>query len=51
MAPAIQELGLDRLTPEDRLAVAKAIWDSVPREAAAAPLSETQRAELRTPPS
>ena len=46
MAPTIRELGLDRLTPEERLTVAEAIWESVVREAEAAPLSAAQRAEL-----
>ena len=46
MAPTIQELGLDRLSPEDRLAVAEAIWDSVATETEAASLSAGQRAEL-----
>jgi putative addiction module component (TIGR02574 family) len=46
MPPTLQELGLDRLSPEDRFAVADAIWDSVAREAEVAPLSEVQRAEL-----
>ncbi len=46
MAPSIQELGLDRLSPEDRLAVAEAIWDSVARDAEAAALSDPQRIEL-----
>ncbi len=46
MAPTLEELGLDRLSLEDRLAVAEAIWDSVSREAAAAPLTTPQRAEL-----
>jgi putative addiction module component (TIGR02574 family) len=46
MAPTIQELGLDRLSHEDRLAVAEAIWESVARETEAAPLSTGQRAEL-----
>ena len=46
MAPTIQELGLDRLHAEDRLAVAEAIWDSVAREVEAAPLSAGQLAEL-----
>ena len=46
MPPTLEELGLDRLSAEDRLAVADAIWDSVAREAEAAPLSEPQRAEL-----
>ena len=46
MAPTIQELGLDRLSPEDRLAVAEAIWDSVALDTEAAPLFAGQRAEL-----
>jgi putative addiction module component (TIGR02574 family) len=46
VAPTIEELGLDQLSIEDRLAVAEAIWDSVSREVAAAPLSAPQRAEL-----
>ena len=46
MTPKIQEFGLDRLSAEDRLAVAEAIWDSVVREMEAAPLPESQRAEL-----
>jgi putative addiction module component (TIGR02574 family) len=44
--PTIEELGLNRLSVEDRLAVADAIWDSVARDAEAAPLPEAQRAEL-----
>lgn len=48
MAPTIQELGLDRLSPEDRLTVAEAIWDSVASEAEAeAPtLPASQQEEL-----
>jgi len=46
MTPTLQELGLDRLSPEDRLAVAEAIWESVAREAAAAPMPADQIAEL-----
>ena len=46
MPPTIQELGLDRLSIDDRLAVADAIWDSVARDAEAAPLPTAQRAEL-----
>lgn len=46
MIPTLQEFGLDRLSPEDRLAIAEAIWESVAREAEAAPLPEAQRAEL-----
>ena len=46
MTPTIQQLGLDRLSAEDRLSVAEAIWDSVVREVEAAPISEPQRREL-----
>ncbi len=46
MVPSLQELGLDRLAPEDRLAVAEAIWESVTRDVEAAPLPPAQRAEL-----
>lgn len=31
MTPTVEDLGLDRLSPEERLAVAEAIWDSVAR--------------------
>ena len=48
VAPTLEELGLDRLSPADRLAVAEAIWDSVAREAEAAPLSAAERAVLET---
>ena len=46
MTPSLTELGLDRYPPEDRLAVAEALWDSVVREIESAPLPEAQRAEL-----
>jgi putative addiction module component (TIGR02574 family) len=46
MTPTICELGLDRLSIEDRLAVANAIWDSVAREAEDAELPIAQKAEL-----
>jgi putative addiction module component (TIGR02574 family) len=46
MVPTLQELGLDRLSIEERLAVAEAIWEDVRREAEAAPVTESQRAEL-----
>ena len=46
MAPTIQELGLDRRTPEDRLTVAEAIWDSVSQDVQNAPLTPAQRTEL-----
>lgn len=46
MAPTLQELGLDQLPAEDRLAVAEAIWESVAREIEAAPVPTAQLAEL-----
>ena len=46
MAPTLQELGLDQLPAEDRLAVAEAIWESVAREIESAPLPAAQKAEL-----
>jgi putative addiction module component (TIGR02574 family) len=46
MPPTIEELGLDRLSPDDRLAIAEAIWESVAREIQEAPLLDAQRADL-----
>ena len=46
MSTTLQELGIDRLSAEDRLALAEAIWESVAEEMERAPLSEGQRQEL-----
>jgi putative addiction module component (TIGR02574 family) len=46
MSPTLQELGIDRLSAEDRLALAEAIWQSVAQEMEQAPLSQGQRKEL-----
>lgn len=46
MTPTLQELGIDRLSAEDRLALAEAIWESVAREVEQATLPEGQRKEL-----
>jgi putative addiction module component (TIGR02574 family) len=46
MAPTLAELGIDRLSIEDRLCLAQAIHDSVAEEVERTPLSEAQRAEL-----
>ena len=46
MTPTIQDLGLDRLSPEERLDIAEAIWDSVSCDVQSATLSESQRKEL-----
>ncbi len=46
MAPSLQELGIDRLSTEDRLILAEVIWESVAKEAEQAPITEAQRAKL-----
>jgi putative addiction module component (TIGR02574 family) len=46
MSPTLQELGIDRLSAEDRLSLAEAILESIAREAEQAPLPEGQRKEL-----
>lgn len=46
MSSTLESLGLDRLSIEDRLALAEAIWESVERETQAAPLTDAQRSEL-----
>lgn len=46
MAPTLQQLGLDRLSADDRLAVAEAIWESVVQEIEHFPITEAQRREL-----
>ena len=46
MPPTIEQLGLDRLSLEDRLAIAEAFWDSVAQEIESAELSPAQRTEL-----
>ena len=44
---SIQELGLDRLSLEDRLQIAEAIWDSVVREVESSSLPEWHLTELK----
>ena len=46
MSVSIKSLGIDRLGVEDRLALLEQIWDSIPADSAAVPLTEAQRAEL-----
>ncbi len=46
MPPTLQELGIERLSADDRLALAEAIWDSVVQEFEQSPLTEVQRKEL-----
>lgn len=46
MSPTLQEFGIDRLSAEERLLLAEAIWESVAQEAEAAPVPPAQLAEL-----
>ncbi|WP_439623268.1 addiction module protein [Gemmata sp.] len=46
MPPTLEQLGLDQLSPEDRLALAEALWESVAREIEAEPVPAAQRTEL-----
>ena len=47
MPPTLEDLGIDRLSVHDRIAVAQAIWDSLAEEQPPAMLTESQRAELQ----
>jgi putative addiction module component (TIGR02574 family) len=47
MPPTLQALGIDRLSVEDRIALALAIWDSIAAEPHPPLLSEAQRQELQ----
>ncbi len=44
--PTLQELGIDRLSVAERIALVQEILDSVTRDVEAAPLPPAQRAEL-----
>lgn len=44
MSPSLESLGIDRLSVEDRIALAEKIWESV--EAEQPLLTEAQRREL-----
>lgn len=46
MIPTLQELGLDALSPAERLALAEALWDSVHEAQAGEPINPAVRAEL-----
>ncbi len=47
MPPTLQALGIDRLSVEDRIALALAIWDSIAAEPHPPLLTEAQRQELQ----
>lgn len=46
MPPTLQQLGIDTLSPEDRFALAQALWDSVNDDLDGQPISPEVRAEL-----
>jgi putative addiction module component (TIGR02574 family) len=43
MTPALQALGIDRLSVAERIAIIQEIWDSIAEEVEKAPLTEAQR--------
>ena len=43
---SLHDLGIDRLSIEDRIQVAEAIWDSVIHDVEAVPIPDWQKAEL-----
>jgi hypothetical protein len=49
MSSLLNALGIDRLSVEERVQLAEAIWDSLEAEADLLPLTETQNRELATP--
>ncbi|MFO0809143.1 MAG: ADP-ribosylglycohydrolase family protein [Gemmataceae bacterium] len=46
MRPTLEELGIDSLSPEDRFALAQALWDSLVEEFEGQPITPALRAEL-----
>jgi putative addiction module component (TIGR02574 family) len=47
MSPTLEELGVNRLSIQQRIALAQEILDSVAAEQAISPLSEAKRTELQ----
>lgn len=46
MAVTMKELGIDRLEPQDRLALVEEIWDSLAADLEKLPLTEAQKQEV-----
>ena len=46
MSPTMKELGIDRMSPEQKVALALEIWESLGDDRPAGRLSAEQRAEL-----
>lgn len=47
MAVSVKELGLDRLSVEDKLALIGELWDDLSRRVDAVPVAEAQMEEVR----
>jgi putative addiction module component (TIGR02574 family) len=47
MSPTIKALGIDQLTVAQRILLVEEIWDSIPDEADALPLTEAQKQDLQ----
>jgi putative addiction module component (TIGR02574 family) len=46
MTPTMKDLGIDRLSPEQQIALALEIWESLGNDRPTARLTDEQRAEL-----
>jgi putative addiction module component (TIGR02574 family) len=46
MAPSLKDLGIDRLSVEDRITLVQEIWDSIEASSEQIPLTDAQRQEL-----
>lgn len=46
MSPTMQELGIDRMSPEQRIALALEIWESLGEDRPPSRLTDERRAEL-----
>ena len=46
MTQALQALGIDKLSVEDRIRLVQEIWDSIAADVEQSPLSEAQRLEV-----
>ena len=47
MAISMKDLGIDQLTPEDRLNLVHEIWESLSAESDPFPLTESQQSDLQ----
>ncbi len=49
MSPTMKDLGIDRMSPEDRIRLALEIWDSLGEDRPGARLTAEQRDRTRPP--